>query len=74
MPDPAITRRREATRYDAGQVTGSDARHLAGLTEAQRDQAMLFAQITRVLEINGLSVISREVVETARESLVIGML
>ncbi len=32
----------------------------------------LFAQITRVLEINGLSVISREVVETARESLVIG--
>ena len=34
----------------------------------------LFAQITRVLEINGLSVISREVVETARESLVIGTL
>ena len=32
----------------------------------------LFAQITRVLEINELSVISREVVETARESLVIG--
>jgi DNA transposition AAA+ family ATPase len=30
----------------------------------------LFAQITRVLEINGLTVISREVVETARESLV----
>ena len=28
----------------------------------------LFAQITRVLKINGLSVISREVVETARES------
>jgi putative transposase len=34
----------------------------------------LFTQITRVLEINGLSVISREVVETARESLVIGTL
>jgi DNA transposition AAA+ family ATPase len=34
----------------------------------------LFAQITRVLEINGLRVISREVVETARESLVIGTL
>jgi len=34
----------------------------------------LFAQITRMLEINGLSVISREVVETARESLVIGTL
>ena len=34
----------------------------------------LFAQITRVLEINGLTVISREVVETARESLVIGTL
>jgi Holliday junction resolvasome RuvABC ATP-dependent DNA helicase subunit len=32
----------------------------------------LFAQITRVLEINGLRTISREVVETARESLVIG--
>src|ERR1035438_1282144 len=28
----------------------------------------LFAQITRVLEINRLTVISREVVETARES------
>jgi len=28
-------------------------------------------QITRVLEINGLWAISREVVETARESLVI---
>ena len=34
----------------------------------------LFAQITRVLEINGLRTISREVVETARESLVIGTL
>ena len=34
----------------------------------------LIAQITRVLEINGLSAISREVVETARESLVIGTL
>ena len=34
----------------------------------------LFTQITRVLVINGLSVISREVVETARESLVIGTL
>lgn len=32
----------------------------------------LFAQITRILEINGLSTITREVVETARESLVIG--
>jgi hypothetical protein len=29
----------------------------------------LFAQITRILEINGLRTISREVVETARESL-----
>jgi DNA transposition AAA+ family ATPase len=34
----------------------------------------LFAQITRVMEINGLNTISREVVETARESLVIGTL
>ena len=34
----------------------------------------LFTQIARVLEISGLSVISREVVETARESLVIGTL
>jgi hypothetical protein len=33
-----------------------------------------FAQITRVLEISGLRIISREVVETARESLVIGTL
>jgi DNA transposition AAA+ family ATPase len=34
----------------------------------------LFAQITRVMEINGLNTISREVVEIARESLVIGTL
>jgi DNA transposition AAA+ family ATPase len=32
----------------------------------------LFAQITRILEINNLSTITKEVVETARESLVIG--
>ncbi|MFF3437587.1 AAA family ATPase [Streptosporangium sp. NPDC002721] len=34
----------------------------------------LFAQITRILEINGLRTITKEVVETARESLVIGTL
>jgi DNA transposition AAA+ family ATPase len=34
----------------------------------------LFAQIQRILEINNLSTITREVVETARESLVIGSL
>ena len=32
----------------------------------------LFAQITRILEINGLATITREVVETAREALIIG--
>jgi DNA transposition AAA+ family ATPase len=32
----------------------------------------LFAQIKRILEINDLSTITREVVETAREGLVIG--
>ncbi len=32
----------------------------------------LFAQITRILEINNLTTISREVVETAREALIIG--
>ena len=32
------------------------------------------AQIQRILEINNLSTITREVVETARESLVIGIL
>lgn len=34
----------------------------------------LFAQIQRIMEINTLSTITREVVETARESLVIGIL
>ena len=34
----------------------------------------LFAQIARVLEINEPRTISKEVVETARESLVIGTL
>lgn len=32
----------------------------------------LFAQITRILEINNVTTISREVVETAREALIIG--
>jgi len=32
----------------------------------------LFAQITRILEINSLATITREVVETAREALIIG--
>ena len=32
----------------------------------------LFAQITRILEINAITTISREVVETAREALIIG--
>jgi len=34
----------------------------------------LFAQIRRIMEINNLSTITREVIETARESLVIGSL
>jgi DNA transposition AAA+ family ATPase len=34
----------------------------------------LFAQIQRILLINNLSTITKEVVETARESLVIGSL
>ena len=34
----------------------------------------LFAQIARILEINALRAITKEVVETAREGLVIGLL
>ena len=34
----------------------------------------LFAQIQRIMEINNLSTVTREVAETARESLVIGSL
>ncbi len=33
----------------------------------------LFAQIDRIMDINGLDKISTEVVETARDSLVIGI-
>ena len=55
MLDPAITRHREATRCDAGQVTSSDSRHLAGLTEAQRDQAMARWQVLRPHIEDGLS-------------------
>ena len=55
MLDPAITRHRETTRCDAGQVTGSDSRHLAGLTEAQRDQAMARWQVLRPHIEDGLS-------------------
>jgi hypothetical protein len=55
MLDPAITRHREATQCDAGQVTGSDSRHLAGLTEAQRDQAMARWQVLRPHIEDGLS-------------------
>jgi hypothetical protein len=32
----------------------------------------LFAQITRILEINAITTINREVVETARQTLIIG--
>ena len=53
--DPAITRHRETTRCDAGQVTGSDSRHLGGLTEAQRDQAMARWQVLRPHIEDGLS-------------------
>jgi hypothetical protein len=37
-----------------------------------RDRIYLFAQIQRVLEINELRTVTREVVEAARETLVIG--
>jgi hypothetical protein len=47
MPDPAITRHPGWARCDAGQVTGTDPRHPAGLTEAQRDQAMARWQVLR---------------------------
>ena len=33
----------------------------------------LFAQITRILDINNLSTITTEVVDTARQNLVIGL-
>jgi hypothetical protein len=44
------------------------------LRTARRWVQRLFSQIARVLEINRLRTITKEVVETARESLVIGPL
>ena len=37
-----------------------------------QNASFLFNQIMRIMEINELGVITKEVVETARESLVIG--
>ena len=47
MPDPAITRHPGGPQCDAGQVTGTDPRHLADLTDVQRDQAMARWQVLR---------------------------
>ncbi len=63
-------------------------RTVADLSEGERDQAMaaviritagnfrliqrLFMQIERILEVNALRTITKEVVEAAREQLVIG--
>ena len=54
----------------------TDAEALAGIARMTGDNfrlvQRLFSQIARILEINRLRTITKDVVETARESLVIG--
>ena len=66
----------ELSLYNADDFTTSEA--LAAIIRITsgnfRLTARLVAQIKRVLDINQLSVVTKEVVEVARESLVIGVL
>ena len=46
---------------------------LAALTTAQREQAMArFAVLRRILDVNRMDVVTKDVVEAARGSLIIG--
>ena len=50
----------------------ADAEGVAVLIRVTGGNFRLLAQVGRILEINGLGVVSREAVEAAREVLVIG--
>jgi hypothetical protein len=47
---------------------------IPGGSQTQRLVQTLFAQVQRIMEINNLSTVTKEAVETSREALVIGIL
>jgi hypothetical protein len=71
-----LARRWPGLHLDAADfTTGETVAAITRITNGNfRLTGRLIAQIQRILDINHLSVVTREVVEAARESLVIGVM